>query len=54
LLNCTHDTVLRLLPPFILTTGQAEAIVGILDEVFDFDAGGPESAAGLKEFAAVQ
>ena len=27
LLNCTHETVLRLLPPFILTSGQAQEIV---------------------------
>ncbi|MCZ7383908.1 MAG: aminotransferase class III-fold pyridoxal phosphate-dependent enzyme, partial [Candidatus Methanoperedens sp.] len=33
LLNCTHDTVIRLLPPFILTSAQAQEAVRILDEV---------------------
>jgi acetylornithine/N-succinyldiaminopimelate aminotransferase len=32
LLNCTHDTVLRLLPPFILTRAQAADVVRILDQ----------------------
>jgi predicted acetylornithine/succinylornithine family transaminase len=34
LLNCTHETVLRLLPPFILSREQAREILRILDEVF--------------------
>jgi acetylornithine/N-succinyldiaminopimelate aminotransferase len=34
LINCTHETVLRLLPPFILTSGEAREILRILDEVF--------------------
>jgi 4-aminobutyrate aminotransferase-like enzyme len=33
LLNCTHDTVLRLLPPYILTRAQARQALAILDEV---------------------
>jgi acetylornithine/N-succinyldiaminopimelate aminotransferase len=33
LLNCTHDTVLRFLPPYILTSGQAREILRILDDV---------------------
>lgn len=33
LLNCTHETVLRLLPPYILTIVQAEEMLGILDDV---------------------
>ncbi len=33
LLQCIHETVLRLLPPFILTREQAEEMVGLLDEV---------------------
>lgn len=33
LLNCTHDTVLRLLPPYILTSEQAGAMLQILDDV---------------------
>jgi acetylornithine/N-succinyldiaminopimelate aminotransferase len=32
LLNCTHDTVLRLLPPFILSRQQADEILEGLDE----------------------
>ena len=31
-LNCTHDTVLRMLPPFILTQEQAEEAIEILDQ----------------------
>jgi acetylornithine/succinyldiaminopimelate/putrescine aminotransferase len=34
LLNCTHETVLRLLPPFILSSEQAREILRILDLVF--------------------
>ncbi|MGB6942931.1 MAG: aminotransferase class III-fold pyridoxal phosphate-dependent enzyme, partial [Bryobacteraceae bacterium] len=33
LLNCTHDTVLRLLPPYILTSDQAAQLLDILDDV---------------------
>jgi acetylornithine/N-succinyldiaminopimelate aminotransferase len=33
LINCTHDTVLRLLPPFTLSGGEAQEIVDILDLV---------------------
>ncbi len=33
LLNCTHDTVLRLLPPYILTSEQAGQLLQILDDV---------------------
>jgi acetylornithine/N-succinyldiaminopimelate aminotransferase len=32
LLNCTHETVLRLLPPFILTREQAHDAIRLLDE----------------------
>lgn len=32
LLNCTHDTVLRLLPPYILSSEQADEILRIVDE----------------------
>jgi acetylornithine/N-succinyldiaminopimelate aminotransferase len=34
LINCTHETVLRLLPPFILDSGEVREILRILDEVF--------------------
>lgn len=33
LLNCTHDTILRLLPPFILSSEQADEMLGIIDDV---------------------
>jgi acetylornithine/N-succinyldiaminopimelate aminotransferase len=33
LLNCTHDIVLRLLPPYILSSEQAEDMLRILDDV---------------------
>jgi predicted acetylornithine/succinylornithine family transaminase len=32
LINCTHDTVLRLLPPYILTSAEAAELVDILEE----------------------
>ena len=32
-INCTHGNVLRLLPPFTLTDGEAEEAAGILDAV---------------------
>jgi acetylornithine/succinyldiaminopimelate/putrescine aminotransferase len=35
LLNCTHDTVLRLLPPYILSRDQASDLLRILDGVLD-------------------
>ncbi len=34
LINCTHETVLRLLPPFTLNSGEAREILRILEEVF--------------------
>ena len=34
LINCTHDTVLRFLPPYILTEAQVDEAVAILDRVF--------------------
>jgi acetylornithine aminotransferase/acetylornithine/N-succinyldiaminopimelate aminotransferase len=33
LINCTHDTVLRLLPPFILSRQEACEALRILDEI---------------------
>ena len=32
-INCTHDTVLRLLPPFIVTPGEIDEAMSILDAV---------------------
>lgn len=34
LMNCTHDTVLRFLPPFIITEKEVDEAVDILDRVF--------------------
>ncbi len=34
LMNCTHDTVLRFLPPYIVTEKEVDEAVGILDQVF--------------------
>jgi acetylornithine/N-succinyldiaminopimelate aminotransferase len=34
LMNCTHDTVLRFLPPYIVTENEVDEAVGILDLVF--------------------
>lgn len=33
LINCTHDTVLRLMPALNITRGQIDKAIGILDEV---------------------
>jgi predicted acetylornithine/succinylornithine family transaminase len=34
LMNCTHDTVLRFLPPYIITEKEVDEAVGILESVF--------------------
>lgn len=34
LFNCTHDTVLRMLPPYILTEGEADRAISGLTKVF--------------------
>ena len=34
LMNCTHDTVLRFLPPYIVTEKEVDEAVAILDRVF--------------------
>jgi acetylornithine/succinyldiaminopimelate/putrescine aminotransferase len=33
LINCTHDTVLRMLPPYIITEAEADRAVKVLDKV---------------------
>jgi acetylornithine/N-succinyldiaminopimelate aminotransferase len=33
-MNCTHDTVLRFLPPYIVTETEIDQAVGILERVF--------------------
>ena len=34
LLNCTHDTVLRMLPPYIITEKEIDRGIRILNKVF--------------------
>ncbi|HKW96084.1 MAG TPA: aminotransferase class III-fold pyridoxal phosphate-dependent enzyme, partial [Bryobacteraceae bacterium] len=34
LINCTHDTVLRFLPPYIITEKEVDTAIKILDAVF--------------------
>ena len=34
LINCTHDTVLRFLPPYIVTEKEVDAAIAILDGIF--------------------
>jgi acetylornithine/N-succinyldiaminopimelate aminotransferase len=34
LLNCTHDTVLRFLPPYIITEHHVDEAIAVLDKVF--------------------
>jgi len=34
LMNCTHDTVLRFLPPYIITEDHVDEAVAVLDSVF--------------------
>jgi acetylornithine/succinyldiaminopimelate/putrescine aminotransferase len=34
LMNCTHDTVLRFLPPYIVTEKEVDSAIKILDEIF--------------------
>jgi acetylornithine/succinyldiaminopimelate/putrescine aminotransferase len=34
LINCTHDTVLRALPPYILTEQDVDRAVAVLRRVF--------------------
>jgi len=35
LINCTHDTVLRMLPPYIITEKEVDAAVKVLCKIFD-------------------
>jgi len=34
ILNCTHDTVLRFLPPYIVTERQVDKVIATLEEIF--------------------
>jgi acetylornithine/succinyldiaminopimelate/putrescine aminotransferase len=35
LMNCTHDTVLRFLPPYIITEQHVDEAVAILEAAFN-------------------
>jgi acetylornithine/succinyldiaminopimelate/putrescine aminotransferase len=35
LINCTHDTVLRFLPPYIITEREVDAAIEMLNRVFE-------------------
>jgi acetylornithine/N-succinyldiaminopimelate aminotransferase len=35
LMNCTHETVLRFLPPYIVTEKEVDAAIAILDGIFE-------------------
>jgi acetylornithine/succinyldiaminopimelate/putrescine aminotransferase len=41
LINCTHDTVLRFLPPFIVTERDVDTAVKILAKIFAKQRGSP-------------
>jgi len=38
-INCTSDTVLRFLPPYILTKANVDQAIAALDEIFTEQAG---------------
>jgi len=41
LINCTSDTVLRFLPPFILERAHVDTAIAALDEIFSEHAARP-------------
>ena len=41
LFNCTHDVVLRFLPPYIITEAQVDEAVAGLTRVFEKEAARP-------------
>jgi acetylornithine/N-succinyldiaminopimelate aminotransferase len=43
-INCTSDTTLRFLPPYILEQSQVDAAIAALDEIFTLHAGSMASA----------
>jgi acetylornithine aminotransferase/acetylornithine/N-succinyldiaminopimelate aminotransferase len=46
LINCTSDTVLRFLPPYILERGHVDTAIAALDEIFIEHAAGQLTAGG--------
>ena len=45
LINCTSDTVLRFLPPYILERAHVDTAIAALDEIFTEHAGAVSTAA---------
>jgi len=45
LINCTSDTVLRFLPPYILERAHVDAAIAALDEIFTEHAAGQAATA---------
>ena len=41
LMNCTHDTVLRFLPPYIVTERDVDTAVKVLGKIFAKQKGSP-------------
>ena len=48
LINCTSDTVLRFLPPYILERSHVDAAIAALDEIFEKHAATHTASAGGK------
>jgi acetylornithine/N-succinyldiaminopimelate aminotransferase len=46
LINCTSDTVLRFLPPYILQSSHVDAAIAALDEIFTVHAAAHNASAG--------
>ena len=51
LINCTSDTVLRFLPPYILQKAHVETAIAALDEIFTEHAGPAAASQSAKEAA---
>jgi len=45
LINCTSDTVVRFLPPYILERAHVDTAISALDEIFTEHAGAVSTAA---------
>jgi acetylornithine aminotransferase/acetylornithine/N-succinyldiaminopimelate aminotransferase len=46
LINCTSDTVLRFLPPYILERAHVDSAIAALDEIFTVHAAAHNASAG--------
>jgi acetylornithine/N-succinyldiaminopimelate aminotransferase len=47
LINCTADTVIRLLPPLIITKEQLDVVVNVLDEALAKMSSNPKPLSDL-------